>query len=304
MANGFTKPTTNEIIDQWFSFDSSFDIAMQKELIHADQEIQQFSLSFISDDHQQVHGTLTIPRQHSGQLSLALLLHAMGSDQQLWWQDNKIHGHEISKNLLNKGYAIVTLDARRHGQRKIDQLTPRDMINKAHSSEPRLYTDMIIGTVRDYRLVLNWLKKQDPFVDNVKTLAAGYSMGAQMALILASYESSINKVIAMVPPYVKAINSPVAPRLHAEKITEAQVLFLAAKKDPYSSSQQTQLVFDHITSKNKTLQWFNSGHLLPSDYYLSVLSFINDQKVQPKTQSKSHHKIQHKSQISNQGKHS
>ncbi len=276
-ADDFQKPTTEQIIEQWFAIDTSFDITMHKELISSDENHQQYSLKFVSDDQQQVNGTLTIPQAHTGQLSIALLLHAMGSDQQLWWQENKIHGHKITQTLLKKGYAVITLDARRHGQRKIDKLTPKDIINKAHSSEPRLYTDMIIGTVRDYRLLLHWIKKQTLFSNDTKMLVAGYSMGAQMALLLASFESSIEKVIAMVPPYVKNTISPVAPRLHVSKINKANILFLAAQKDPYSTIEQNQMVFDHIASKNKELKWFDSGHLLPNDYYLTVLSFINNQ---------------------------
>ena len=283
-AQGFQQPTAQQIIDQWFSIDSHFDINMDQQVTSTDEKITTYSLNFISDDQSPVNGILTVPHSHKKPISLAFLLHAMGTDQQLWWQDNKIHGHDMTKTLLDQGYAVLTLDARRHGQRQLDDLSAKDIIAKAHSDEPRLYTDMIIGSIRDYRLVMQWLRAQASFSEVDKTLIVGYSMGAQMALILASYETNIDQVIAMVPPYVKANISPVAPRLHVHNIKNAQVFILAAKQDPYSSIENTQLTFDHITSQNKSIQWFDSGHLLPSDYYLEVLSFIkqsSDKKVQP-----------------------
>lgn len=199
----------------------------------------------------------------------------MGTDQNLWWSPNKINGQKISDKLLESGYAVLTLDARRHGERVVDDLGPRDMIAKARSDQPRLYTDMIIGTVRDYRIALNWAKKELQ-LENTPVLVAGYSMGAQMSLLLASYESAIKQVMVMVPPYVSEPLSPVAPRLHVSRINKAEVMILAAKQDPYSTQENYQLVFDKIASTNKSMKWFESGHLLPADYYHSALDFIEN----------------------------
>ncbi|MBL4773364.1 MAG: alpha/beta fold hydrolase, partial [Alcanivoracaceae bacterium] len=190
-------PSAHAIISQWFSIDSQHDIKMQKSLLSEDAAGKKFQLSFFSDDQQAVNGILVMPSTQKGQLKLALLLHAMGTDQNIWWTQNKISGNKISEKLLQKGYAVLTLDARRHGKRSSHDFTAKDMISKARSNQPRLYTDMIIGTVRDYRIALSWAQQELNLTDT-SILVAGYSMGAQMSLLLASYESEINQVVVMV----------------------------------------------------------------------------------------------------------
>jgi dienelactone hydrolase len=277
-AGALVEPDNQAILSQWFSIDSQFDINMEKTLIsNADNKTnsEKYTLSFKSDDQQMVNGTLAVPVNYNGIPKLALLLHAMGTDENSWWSESMISGSKISDKLLDKGYSVLTLDARRHGKRILDELTARDMIAKAHSDEPRLYTDMIIGTVRDYRLALEWAKKELK-LDQTSILVAGYSMGAQMSLLLSSYEFDINQVMVMVPPFVSELQSPVAPRLHVSRINDnVSLMYLAAKQDPYSSAENTQMVFDKIATKNKSIQWFESGHLLPKDYIISVLNFID-----------------------------
>ena len=269
-----TGPNAQSVMSQWFSIDTDFDIKMQKTMSEETDSRQKYTLSFTSDDQQTVNGLLVIPYSHKKPLKLAMLLHAMGTDQNLWWQPNKISGTKISDKLLDQGYAVLTLDARRHGKRVIDDFGPQEMITKAHSDQPRLYTDMIIGTVRDYRLALNWVKKELELKDT-SVLVAGYSMGAQMSLLLASYESDINQVMVMVPPFVSEPLSPVAPRLHVSRINDANLIILAAKQDPYSTEQNYQLVFDEISTPNKAIKWFDSGHLLPENYFEIALAFID-----------------------------
>lgn len=280
-SNALVEPDNQSILSQWFSIDSQFDINMQKTLISnaADsdnnEKTEKYSLSFKSDDQQMVNGTLALPVNYNGTPKLALLLHAMGTDENLWWSENKVSGKKISDKLLDKGYSVLTLDARRHGKRVLDKLKARDMITKARSDEPRLYTDMIIGTVRDYRLALEWVKTELK-LDQASILVAGYSMGAQMSLLLASYETDINQVMVMVPPFVSELQSPVAPRLHVSRINNhVDLMYLAAKQDPYSSAKNTQLVFEKIATENKSIQWFESGHLLPKEYIISALDFID-----------------------------
>lgn len=271
ISNG---PDAQSVMSQWFAIDSDFDIKMQKFVYESNDNKQIFTLSFTSDDQQTVNGILAIPQTNKKPLKLAMLLHAMGTDQNLWWSDNKLSGSKISNKLLDNGYAVLTLDARRHGKRVVDELGPKEMINKAHSDQPRLYTDMIIGTVRDYRLALNWIQKE-LHLEDTSVLVAGYSMGAQMSLLLASYESEIDQVMVMVPPFVSEPLSPVAPRLHVSRINDADLILLAAKQDPYSTQENYHLVFDQISTSKKSIKWFDSGHLLPANYFETALAFID-----------------------------
>jgi dienelactone hydrolase len=150
-------------------------------------------------------------------------------------------------------------------------------LKSAHSENPSQYNNAISGSVRDYRLLLNWIHQQ---YSPQKIIALGYSMGAQMSLLLTRYEPGISAVLAMVPPYVTSPSSPVAPRVHTPHIINANVVWLAADKDQFSDKQGIQETFDLIRSRNKKIQWFDRGHRLPLNYIEHGLDFINSLEAQ------------------------
>ena len=261
----------------WFSYDSKEPTNLRLELLADDSFGERRELGFTSDDGQVVNGLIGFPKDKASSKKLALVLHPMGLDQHFWWSDKSpLAANKMTLRLREQGYTVISLDARHHGQRGRDGFGPRELIGRAHSDQPRIYIDTIIGSVRDYRIALEWA--QNEFKPE-EVLVMGYSMGAQMSLLLASYEPSINTVVAMVPPFVASATSPVAPRIHAPRIKDAKVLWLAGTSDRHSSSEQTQLSFDQIASADKTLMWFDAGHRLPPESLEAVLSFFDSLKV-------------------------
>jgi len=260
-------------LSHWFSYDSKEPLNLVLGDLVDDEFGGHAQVRFLSDDGQEVNGLLAFPKQNKSSPKLALLLHPMGLDHQFWWNEKRTKvGQELSSHLRNQGYVVISLDARLHGERSREGFGPRELIKRAHSEEPRLYIDTIIGSVRDYRIALNWAK--DKYMPE-QTLVLGYSMGAQMGLLLTSLEPSINSVVAIVPPYVASATSPVAPRIHVDRITNAKVLWLAATQDQHSDRNQTQETFDKIESVDKSLQWFESGHRLPPEFLDSAFSFLD-----------------------------
>lgn len=262
----------HELFKQWFAVDFDQTINFSKD--KNEKSVDRYEFSFVSDDGQIVNGVIANHSNQPENHKLALLMHPMGSDQYFWWNEGSspLPVFKLVKNLRSQGYTVITIDARLHGKRSRENFGARELLKNAHSNSPRIYIETITGSVRDYRTILNWAKNE---YQPVETLVMGYSMGAQMAILLAGFEPSINKVISMVPPYVASETSPVAPRNHAERIDAADLLFLAGNKDPYSTSQQTEQTFKRIASKNKQLNWFDSGHMLPEEFIDDVLVFLN-----------------------------
>lgn len=273
----------------WFAYDSAEPIKLERSLLKTDDIGHIDKLRFTSDDGQTVNGMIaygkhpnTAGRQANGGVNtavkkLALLLHPMGSDQTFWWRDDSPLGaHALAQHLRQQGYTVISLDARRHGERGTPAFGPRELLARAHSPQPRLYIDTIVGSVRDYRILLNWAHSE---FHPTHVLAMGYSMGAQMSLLLASYESRVSAVVAMVPPYVKAATSPVAPRVHMHRVSDAKVLWLAGRNDPHSNQKQTQDTFAQIESADKELVWYDAGHRLPPEFLARVTLFINSLNV-------------------------
>ncbi|RBP49910.1 alpha/beta hydrolase family protein [Arenicella xantha] len=269
-----SQSLASDYLSQWFSYDSSVPIDLTMTTLARDQIGERAELRFLSDDGQAVNGLIAFPSNHSSlKPKLAFALHPMGTNQQFWWSESSaLAAQNLTSHLRQKGYIVISLDARLHGERGRQGFGPRELIARAHSDEPRLYIDTIIGSVRDYRLALHWaLQEFDP----QEVLVMGYSMGAQMSLLLASLEPSVTTVLAMVPPYVESAISPVAPRVHVPAISKAKVLWLAGRDDPYSSKDQTEQTFEQIGSQDKTVVWFDSGHRLPPDFIEVALSFFD-----------------------------
>lgn len=271
-------PETQQALGQsylsdWFSVDSAEAIKLSLTSIEGVSKKDRVKLSFTSDDGQIVNGIVAYPSNRSNDNKLALAMHPMGTDQKFWWSEKSpLPGHELTEKLRDQGYTVITLDARRHGKRSDIDFGARELLKRAHSDEPRLYIDTIIGSVRDYRIALNWAKAE---LQPQEVLVMGYSMGAQMSLLLASYEPSVDTVLAMVPPYVGSPASPVAPRVHMQRITKANILWMAGTKDPHSDKQQTEETFNAISSTNKTLTWFDAGHRLPNEFVTTANSFFD-----------------------------
>ena len=275
-AQEINQTIAQAYLSYWFSYDSAEATDLTLSALNEDEFGERAELSFTSDDGQLVNGLIGFPKDRGGSTKLALALHPMGIDQYFWWSDKSpIPTKRMTDQLRKQGYTVITIDARQHGKRGREGLGPRELIKRAHSDEPRVYIDTIIGTVRDYRIVLNWANSE---FQPSEVLAMGYSMGAQMSLLLASFEPSINTVIAMVPPYVKSDTSPVAPRIHVNRIDNAKVLLLAGSNDPHSNREQTQTTFNNISSKDKEIKWFDSGHRLPPAAIETTLFFIDSLK--------------------------
>ncbi len=276
-AKELPKPTQalgQAYLSHWFSHDSAEKPNLNLTPLADDELGKRAELRFTSDDGHAVNGLIAFPKgRRSYSKKLALALHPMGIDQQFWWSNkNPLSTQQLTARLREQGYTVISLDARQHGKRGRKNFGPRELLKRAHSVEPRVYIDTIIGSVRDYRIVLDWAKSEFKPED---VLVMGYSMGAQMSLLLASYEPSIKTIVAMVPPYVSSPTSPVAPRIHTHRINDAKVLWLAGTKDPYSNKHQTQRTFDQITSDDKTLKWFDAGHRLPLEFLNTTLAFFD-----------------------------
>jgi len=127
------------------------------------------------------------------------------------------------------------------------------------------YEQMIIDTVRDHRVLLDWLVTQ-PHLDAKRIRAAGYSMGAQGALLLAGLDERVHAVAAMVPPHLGNNVAVVAPINLVAGLRGKRVWLLTGDEDDEASPKQNQALFDAIPSQDKKHLRFESGHLLPQDY--------------------------------------
>lgn len=224
-----------------------------------------------------VHGRIVYPgdpARAARPFPVLIGMHAMGRSHMRWWQA-ELNGrptleqtHRLTQMALQQGYAVVAIDARAHGQhRHLGQphAAQRAMRDMHWFGRRQAYEQMIIDTVRDHRVLLDWLVAQ-PHLDATRIKAAGYSMGAQGALLLAGLDERVRAVAAMVPPHLGANVAAVAPISLVAGLQDKRVWLLSGNEDDHANPAQNQALFDAIPSQDKKHLRFDSGHLLPTDY--------------------------------------
>jgi len=245
-----------------------------------DMQMQQltdrsWSISYRSFDGARVNGRIHYPQPPDSAGSpfpVMLGAHGMGRSEIRWWQDSFNNRptieqtHLLSQLALARGYAVVTIDARLHGQRKDPRRTLTRIMRDLHYFGDRLeYENMVRETVLDHRVLLDWIEA-NPALDPARIKVSGYSMGAQVALLLAGVDQRIGSVLAIAPPHIGNGTAIVAPQNVAAELADNQVWLLSANDDEYASSDQNLALFESFPSKDKRHLVYAGGHILPEGY--------------------------------------
>jgi len=230
-----------------------------------------FSFSYQSIDGEQVNGQISYPDKKAESYPIMIGAHAMGRSFPRWWTDNYKGNPTVTQvNKLtaianDKGYVVIAIDARNHGSRKVKGKELSVVMTELKQGKTALYEAMIKDTVIDHRLLLDWIETQEN-LDQSNIRIAGYSMGAQVSLLLAGVDHRIKDVLAIVPPHIKNNLPQLSPVNIAPLLKNTSVLLVTANKDQYSTEEQNQQLFTAIKSENRVRMVFNSDHLLPSNY--------------------------------------
>jgi len=257
---------------QYKSSFSNFDIA---DKLKASREF-----TFTAYDGEKVFGQIMLPSIKQKKYPVLIGIHAMGRSYPRWFKGSLkgrptvTNVNKITERALKKGYAVIAIDARFHGKRKVEDKSLRKIWNNLHYFGNKTdYENMILKTVIDNRTLLDWIETQD-YLDAADISVAGYSMGGQASLILAAVDTRIVDVIAVVPPFVGNTVAAISPYNLAHKIDDGRVLFIYGEKDDVASLEENKMVFNAISTKDKELLGYNSEHILPENYVNAIAAWL------------------------------
>ncbi|UHQ54403.1 dienelactone hydrolase family protein [Microbulbifer sp. YPW16] len=270
------EPVARDAIVASYAYQTPADIGMSMEEIGGGQ----FEFSYRSFDGALVNGRISYPSVKQEKYPVLVGMAAMGRGYQRWWVDSfkgrptVTRVNEITELASEKGYVVVAIDARFHGTRKDPNRTLASIMNDLHYfGDKRDYEAMIRDTVLDYRVLMDWIAQQ-PDLDGGNLTLAGYSMGAQVALLASALDPRVDRVIAMVPPHIDDKTAVVAPRNLAGLIKKPGVLLITAEDDEYASKEDNLQLYDAIASADKKHQALTGGHILPGDYIDAVRGWL------------------------------
>lgn len=206
---------------------------------------------------------------------VAVLLHGLTRSKEDWLADAPpTYGGAFTEALRAAGYRVYLLDSRHHGERKLPGEKPSLLVKRLHAGEPGPYVSMISGTVADAQVVLaHALEGGRP----ARVLVAGYSQGAQVALLLAAREPRITHLVTMVPPDIEPTLGEVAPGNVVGQVKQRWLL-LTANQDEFAPVEKSTALFSAAPSKHKLHRTFESGHALPRDYLQEVQRWLAAQR--------------------------
>jgi pimeloyl-ACP methyl ester carboxylesterase len=138
--------------------------------------------TFQTVDRVQLKASFEMPTGVPAPIPSVLLLHGFGEDRHVW--------QGFKRQLLNQGYAVMSLDLRGHGQSTTRNGTP------LQASESWRATSLEFPQELDP--ALDWLKEQ-PRLEPRKIVVIGYDVGANLALLASGQFPEVRTVIAVKP---------------------------------------------------------------------------------------------------------
>ena len=218
-----------------------------------------------------VPGYLALPQTGSPPYPCVLQLHGLPARKQVWWEDKSgCYGGLLTRELLLAGFAVLALDAQFHGERRMnnDYESPTVILFKQ-----KLYNKfnvLIIESVIDYRRAIDYLETRSE-IDLDRIGVIGFSLGGAMTYDLVVVESRIKVAVDCVGPAFKPPDwspafAPWAPYNFAQAIDNIPFLMLRAKSDEFCSAEDAQELYEHVKSPTKEIFFYDSGHMLPSEY--------------------------------------
>ena len=138
--------------------------------------------TFKTFDLVELHASFDLPVGVPAPIPAVLLLHGFGEDRSVW--------KDFSKELLNRGWAVMALDLRGHGESRLKNQRPMEASQDWRTNPHEFPVDLDPA--------LDWLKSR-PRVDNGKIVVIGFDVGANLALIASGRFQEVRTVVAIKP---------------------------------------------------------------------------------------------------------
>jgi cephalosporin-C deacetylase-like acetyl esterase len=266
-----------EVMHQFFDYDKS--IPLEARIVDKNEESKYVKekIVFRGINNSLVPGYLAIPKNGNGPFPCVLLMHGISDSKESWWQDTSFNsGGLLTKQLIDSGFAVVTLDAEYHGERLINNDYESADVFVFQKGWLMRARDMIVQSVVEHRRAIDYLSSRTE-IDSTKFGIIGYSMGGMMAFDLAAVDSRVKVAVTGVTPVLKEPSSALAVFNFAPFISSQSFLMLMGDSDTRNyGKNEAQQLFNLIKSNNKELTFFESGHKLPEEWTKQASEWMNN----------------------------
>ena len=218
-----------------------------------------------------------------------ILLHGITGNKDNWINPSDSYSKKFVKlkdSLLTLGYSVIIPDAKYHGERSYEANFASPITFFSSQDSQKAY-NLISTTVKDVRIIMDYIQSNS---GNTATTfdVIGYSMGGIITILLNSVDDRLNRVVVCVAALdlqkaskmigmneEKAKTLKVISPKNYALLQKAPITLLMGTKDGWYVEEEAQDFFDKINIKDKTLKFYESGHLLPDEFISDVIKNIN-----------------------------
>lgn len=230
-------------------------------------------------DGEKVTAYLAMPNLIKNQKpKTVVLVHGLTQSKDQWWKESGPWSFpgQITKALLDNGFAVFALDARNHGER----LQPWDPQNPyAYIKESRVngFSKMVLNSAIDVRRGIDYLEsRNDLDLDGLAVM--GFSMGGCIAWASTAADSRIEHLVAMATPNKLVKDADAIPLFSplnfAPEITKPSVLMVMATEDSFYTQSDANDLFNAVGSDDKKIAFVEGGHDLPQNTVDTVMPWF------------------------------
>ena len=144
--------------------------------------------AFTTFDLVDLHGSFDMPTGVPAPIPAVLLLHGYGEDRSVW--------RDFARQLVSRGWAVMTLDLRGHGESKTKNRRPIQPSQEWRTSPHEFPSDVDPA--------LDWLKAR-PRINTQKIVIVGTDIGADLALIASGKFPEVRTVVAIKPNLMESL---------------------------------------------------------------------------------------------------
>jgi len=265
-----------------FAYDKSLPLMAEEEILEETDDYVKYHVKYFSVHGQFVPGILTLPKKAEPPFPAIIFQHGFS-------------GHKESEGLINygtgelvkNGYAVISIDAAQHGERKTALTEDNSEITMINY--PYVMRDVFGQTVVDVRRAVDYLRNRDD-IDGDNIYYAGISMGSIQGVLAAAVEKRIKGLIMVVGggdflncnPMYKAMPGPrdlmivMDPINYADKISPRPLLMLNGEKDPLMPPACAKALFE-VAGEPKEQIFYDTKHNIPLEEGMEkILNWLNE----------------------------
>ncbi|WP_242157081.1 acetylxylan esterase [Aestuariivivens sediminis] len=257
---------------QFFEYDRN--IPLDAKIVFKDkfEGCDKEKIIFTGINNSKVPAYLIIPNNGEDKYPIVFLVDGIYGSKERWLQDDSWpKGGLVTKVLLAKGFAVMTLDAVYHGERSYENdfnppPWPRTFPYKARQ--------MFMQTAVEYRRAMDYISNRND-IDASRIGFLGLSLGGLITFELTSTDSRIKTAVAgLTPIWRNPEYQPWVPYTYASHIKSNSFLMFMGNEDPVYSMEDAHQLYDLIPLVKKEFVEYNVKHEPPIEYAEMVANWF------------------------------